>query len=298
MRVFLRPYPTALSRALTRVADALEQHAPPGVTIVARREEADLVIHHVIGKGSLADIQADVDAGRRYAMIQYCVKSSDMPEPLDWLPYWQRAALTWSYYDLAQWDEYGDNTFNFYHAPLGVDRSVFKLPVPQPERDYLLATTGYVAESESLRECAEAVKRAGGRMIHLGPKTLNLGAHVDYALGITDAEWAALLGRSRFVAGLRRIEGFEFPVIEGLACGAWPIVFDQPHYRQWFGHFAHTVPEGDAGAVTHALETIFRAGCCGEVPTTGAIDGYLERFDWPTICAGFWGRLTGDPSVG
>ena len=288
MKIHLRPSPPVLSRALTRVADALERTVPAGVTLVPDPGAADLTVHHVLGRGQLDAMRQDIRSGRPFAALQYCLRSSDVPDVDDWVRIWGQARLVWSYYDLTD----GLGTRNFYHAPLGVDRTVFN-ETPglfSPGRPYLLCTTGYVAETESLQECADAVALCGGKMIHLGPSRLNLGPHVDYLLDLTDSHVAEVYRASKFVAGLRRIEGFELPVIEGFACGAIPITFDGPHYR-WFRRFAWQIPEAGPELTVLNLQAVLARGMAKLHNEQGDPDVELRAFDWDTITRGFWERL-------
>jgi len=109
VNVFLRP--TGLhSRAMLRVADALERYAPSQVCVVRDRHAADLVVSHVIG--------FDEPADRPEAIIQYCWRTARGSRQ-QWIDRWSRARLVWSYYDLPAL--VGQNGFPFYHAPLGVE---------------------------------------------------------------------------------------------------------------------------------------------------------------------------------
>ncbi len=306
MNICLRPQPPVLSRSLTRVADALEATAPASVRLVRRAKDADLTIHHVLGRGQLDAMEQDIRAGKPFGAIQYCVKSSDVPDPLAWLRVWKQARLVTSYYDLWEMVReeiltpdgparagaqgfFSESIFPRYrHAPLGVDRTVFHLGQPQ-ERRWLLATTGYVAETECLQECADAVAALGGRMLHLGHR-MDLGPHVDYVMDIPDEDWANYLRQCQFVAGLRRIEGFELPILEGYACGAIPITFETPCY-DWFQNFALRVPEGSPAYVSDAIRRTLDVHRGDAVPTKATIDAHLAPFDWTTITRGFWERL-------
>ena len=73
----------------------------------------------------------------------------------------------------------------------------------------------------------------------LGKKVFQLGSGentdtITYSNNADDKTLAKYYSQCEFVSGLRRIEGFELPVIEGLLCGARPICFDIPDYRHWF----------------------------------------------------------------
>lgn len=289
MKIYLTPQP-GLSRAMTRVAEALTRHLPPGNHIVKKVEDADLEVIHVIDWADpVKRVAAAMEAGRRYAMIQYCFKSTAKQTAFEWRVLWRGATTVWSYYDLqTEWREdgaciYGGSSPNFYYAPLGIDAAFQHNYERRRHQPCLLVTTGYVAESECLQECADAC--APRPMIHIGPD-LPLGEHVIHKFDVFDDEMRAIYQASRCVAGLRRGEGFELPAYEGLACGARPIVFYAPHYYTWLGDHALYVEEDSPTLVRdirNALET-YR-------PVTSDESKWVrEFFDWQPICEGFWER--------
>lgn len=289
-KVYLRP-PEKLSKAVHRIADALARHAPGSVEIVTDRAAADLVIHHVVGVQNFAPtalpelIEQD---GKPFALVQLCLRTTEWPSTFSWIPLWRRAEVVWSYYDLlGEMRKDGIRVdCPFYHAPLGVDGDVFK-PAELPKR-FLVGTSGYVAETEGVRECARAAAELGGLQFHLGPD-LHLGTHVRAKHGLSDAEVASFWSRCRYVAALRRTEGFELPGIEALACGSRPIAFDTQGYRQWFGDHAEYVPEADEGTVTAAIREILARE--PRPVTDDERTAVLRRFDWASIVGGFWERL-------
>lgn len=291
-------------RGIQRVAKAIEEYAPAGVEFT-EYEQADLVIHHVIGvqnfhpTKTIDQFMAGSFPGQRQAVVQYCVATSEQPLPIWWFKHvWSHCDLVWSYYDLLGQmlnfppDEIGEYGWGkiFYEAPLGVDKVFHGSIADRPKRPiFLVCTSGYIPETEGVLECVEAAARVGGRVLHLGPASLNLGPHVAYVEGISDQQLAALYKSCRFVSGLRRVEGFELPAAEGLCGGTVPICFDQPHYNRWFEDAAAYVTESSPAAVTDLIENIFRE------PTikADAIDVSLaqRKFSWPRVVGGFWQRL-------
>lgn len=300
--------PPVESHSFRRIDTALKRYAPMGVTFVEDEARADLVVFLVIGyPETVAGIERVQSRGQKYAMLQACMRSTQRPSTKDWEPLWQGAACVWSYYDLrrlaaedarlASCDGPEDvralieSTFlrgvNFYYAPLGCDAAVFR-NTGEHQR-FTMFTSGYIPESEGVLEAVEAARRVDATVIHLGPPDDRYGPHVTTALGISDQKLAQRYSESAFVAGLRRCEGFEFPAVEGLLCGARPIMFDAPHYRQWFDGFAEFIPERDFETVVNALERLFRAGA--RPVTTEEREAAVERFNWRTIVGGFWDRL-------
>jgi|TARA_Y100000034_G_scaffold19875_1_gene22597 hypothetical protein len=301
MKVYLElPKTNENSRGLLRVYDALIKYAPKEIEITKYFHEAELHIIHAIGRydrllGRIAELKEN---NRRYAMIQYCIRSTQKPDARDWLLLWENAELVWSYYDLPELlkedTEYevgfkigqGQEYFNFYHAPLGVDSEVFK--EFDLDRHFVVATHGHHALTQSIKECVVAAKRAKRDVFHLGHQ-LRRGDDITCKSGISDLELASYYSQCEFVSGLRRIEGFEMPVIEGLLCGAKPIVFDQPHYRKWFDGLAMFIPEKSREEVTDLLEIMFK---CGTKPVTQKDKENAKMlFNWERIIGGFWERL-------
>lgn len=272
------------ARSIQRISHALAQYAPIEVTNDAN--SADLVVHLVIGVGNFEStpidkiIHKELLRGQRYAIVQCCLISTEEKKPDFWKSLWEDAEVVWSYLDLRAFAPTYD--FNFYYAPLGVDKVFYDRQLP---RDITMLTTGYVAESEAVREVSEAVRRVDGYHVHVGPN-FGLGPHSRTYMDVSDEEMAHLYSRSQFVAGLRRDEGFELPAAEGLICGAQPIMFDAPHYRQWFDKWATFIPEGDFATVTDAIENVFY-----QTPKKFQPNGALEMFDWERIVAGFWSSI-------
>jgi glycosyltransferase involved in cell wall biosynthesis len=295
MNVYLTPQ-KGLSRAMTRVANALVQHAPAHVTVVHDVEAADLVILHVIGYPETeAAVRAARARGQQYALIQYCIRSTQRPHTSDWATLWSRARCVWSYYDLRQLcaEDGTPPPRTFVHAPLGVDSTMFWTG-PGAVRDLLVLTSGYVPEAESVLEVHEAAQRVGGRVVHVGPPDDRFGDHVVCVHGVPDHELVQWYRRVQFVTGLRRVEGFELPAAEGLLCGARPVLFDAPHYRQWFGPWAEYVEESDPAALVDDLVRVFRtARSVSDAEREAAADA----FSWQRVCTAFWDAVGSVPAA-
>jgi hypothetical protein len=296
MRVHVRA-PEKLSRAMHRVANALElEGVEAGFELVSRPEDAELVVLHVIGyPETVRAVEALKAAGKRYAILQYCLRSTQEPRVPEWLELWRGSVGVWSYYDLealAAEDGVELDGVPFYMAPLGVDSRIFnagagELEVPAPPR-FVITTSGYVAATEGIKEAAAATRRARRRMYHLGPD-LGLGAWVARGLDISDHELARIYRRSDYVAGLRRAEGFELPAAEGLLCGARPICFDRPHYRDHYGRWAYFVNEGTPEELEEELLGLFE--CEPEPLTADELEEARQYFSWSRVCSGFYRNI-------
>lgn len=111
---------------------------------------------------------------------------------------------------------------------------------------------------------------------------------VTFSKDCSDKELAPYYSTSQYVSGLRRTEGFELPAVEGLFCGARPILFDTPNYRQWYEPFGIFIYEGSRQEVIEQLINIFQGPY--QPVTEEEIAVAQGRFDWQRIIGGFWER--------
>lgn len=283
MRVFLEVVPHNLSVAMHRVAQALRVRAPKGVQIVRTPQDVDLQVLHAIGPDAIENVVAP-----RVAVIQYCLHTAH--GPASWTTLWRRAELTWSYFDLRDLLPAGAR---FYLAPLGVD-PVFR--GNGAARYVGVVTSGYDSgpQAEAIEEVADAALRAELSVYHVGPEEVAGMAprHErtwQSGQSIADEDLARIYGCARWVSGLRRVEGFELPVIEGLACGARPIVFDRPDMRRWYEGHAVFVPECAGPELVERLVAVFDA--LPEPVSLGERRAVLAKFDWGVIAGEFWRQV-------
>lgn len=278
-----------MSQAMFRVSRALALNAPADISIVTDRYKADFEVAHVIGLDALTYKPTQA---KKFAVIQYC--GGSFPGET-WAPLWERSAFVWSYYDLTTKVPEG---VPFYHAPLGVDGHQFDV-VPSP-RTVGILTSGYVTGpgAEAIEEAVLAAQQLGLPAYHLGPvpvlasdqsQKMVVRPNLTILHGIPDSELARAYSQCLWVSGLRHDEGFEMPVIEGLACGARPIVFDRPEMRHWYGKHAVFVPECHGGFLIELLLEVMRTPPVPVSPAERAT--VLKTFNWQTIAAGFWAHV-------
>lgn len=284
---------------MDRIVSKLIRHKPGAVTIVTKPEEADLLVLHVVSYNETAHSIRRIKAlGKQYAIIQYNLLTTDEPDVSKWVPLWADAAFVWSYYDLPRiCREHGqqfpeDTTFLF--APLGVDTEFFHRGPNLAKYPHKVVTTGTLAPNE----CVDLVNIAchkvfphPGAQVHIGhlteiPETFNASI-VQFEYDISDLQLSQIYRQTEYVSGLRRVEGFELPAAEGLICNAVPILFDKPHYRDWFGELgALFIPEGSDEEIIKALVGIFSQSKPTWTPRN--IEGAKKLFNWQNICTEFW----------
>lgn len=264
MNVFIEPLPNADTRGNRRIYAALQKYLPLGVCESSYRS-ADLVVFYVCGRHDQLQKRIAELGARRYAMIHIALESTRNPNPTDWLDMWHGASVVWSYYKLP--------LENYYHAPLAADPELFHT-LRDSERKYLIMTNGSTERDESLQEIREAADRVNEMIVHVN--------------GISDAELRWVYNQCRFVNALRRKDGFELPAVEGLLCGARPIMYDTPNYRQWFDGLAEFIPEEEYSKVVLNLVELFHREY-RPVSLTERLET-LRRFDWSRVITGFWSR--------
>lgn len=295
------------SRAIARIGDALAQYAPcevariPGMRkdtprswMVPGEESGDVVVMLVNGLHDhfMAQAERCLARGQKYAVVQIALRTTRHPDTNQWRQLWSKASAVWTYYPLKAWiqaDGGSSINFPFYHAPLGVDASIFTLGSNAP-RPFMICTSGFRRNQEGVAECDSAAYSLGGKVFQLGPE-FRMRSETTFLTGIQDIALAAMYRQTQFVSGLRRHEGFELPAAEGLLCGARPVLFDRDHYRAWYDEFGDFVNEGSAEEVTTDLIKLFRRGPHQVSVEERAVA--VRRFDWETIVRGFWECLSG-----
>jgi hypothetical protein len=242
-----------------------ERHADNG--------RVDVEIIHV---DSRADLMLTINRGRRkngrvaapFVIIQHSVSFSDVGVD-GFAEGWQRAVLTASFQDLS--NKMSTRGCAFHAMPWGADPLYFVPPRKADEaaavatpRDYLLLIGDHKFGEETLGEALFASAHVGLRVRHVGatndvlcecsaPALLcqsmpELGGRrpCDFYTNLGYVPTATLrreMQGARYVAALRKFEGFELAGVEALFCGTRPLVYDIPSYRWYRGH-AVFVPSG------------------------------------------------------
>ena len=284
MKIYAEVLPTDLGRVMYRINAALKRYAPSWATFVSRVEDADLQILDVIGDGSFKFLKCS-----NYILLQHCLLSGNVGKDY-YIPYFRNAKLVSSYMDLYR--ILGVNDFRFIRLPWGVDPEVFHKLEPEEYRLYSVLTTGHVAATESIDEVYRAVEKTGGYVVHVG-HNFELGRNFKHFEDITDESLVKLYNQTRYVSGLRKMEGLELPVIEGLLCGARGICYDKDHYRYWYGDLVEYVTEdAEAEMGLYSPNTMQQVLKILESPLRPVTDQEIELvkhlFSWENIFMKFW----------
>lgn len=276
-----------------RIAQALTATAPAWARVVQDVAQADVQVLQVVSLDARRAVKAP-----RYTVIQHAQQfehrhggRAPIVVPVGFNPWealWAKSLAIWSPLDIAKQLD-GRSAARLYHAPFGVDSSVFR-PSGAP-RDVGLVTHGYSNFDEPIEEAAAAALRAGLTVVHVGPFEVDgmdprISPGMSAVNSLTDNELAALYSRARWVSGLRYKEGFELPALEGLACGARPLCFDTPANREAFGDHAFFVPELTGDALVNQLATVLshHARPVG----VQELNDVTLLYDWERLAKGYW----------
>jgi hypothetical protein len=287
MRVYYECRPI-MSQAMHKIRKALIDRAPDGIEFVLEPRLADVQFIEAIGFDATSEPVAPA-----HVYLQFCLASAGGSRE-QWIDAFKKAALVVSYLDVPS--AMRSNDFNFLHTPMGASNAFRDCPTWQRTlRPYAAMTSGYVAipPGEAIAAVYEAAASLGRRVFQLGPRQPQgmppTKPHLWTARNnITDAELAESYSNCHFVSGLRWVEGFEMPVVEGALCGARPICFDLPCYRQWFDGLACFVPH-DAEKLPFALRQVLNSGV--SLVSATERENLLRVFDWDRIASEVWGRV-------
>lgn len=205
-------------------------------------------------------------------LLQLCLKTTEVG--IDWWKkMWKRCLMVGSYYDLP-------NDHNYVRFPMGYDGNVFKQTNFGP-RKYKAILFGEMDGPEEISSVYNAFRKVAHVSVGTG---FDLGfGYVKYT-NIPDKRLAEIYNDSEYCIGLRRVEGFEMPIIEGAACGCKPITFDYECYSHWFQGMAYFIK--DDKSIVDQLKEI--DGDSVQLEPNARL---IERFEQKTAWKPFWDKL-------
>lgn len=253
---------------LWRVRKQMNATAPDWVSFTKNEHEADAHVIFGIGASGIVPLVEQMPT----ILLQLCYKTTEMPANW-WGKIWDKCMLVGSYYDLDL------DAPNFVRFPMGYDPKVFYRDAGIPRR-YDAIVFGEMDGPEEIK----SVCRAFDVVAHIG-SDMGLGpGYISYN-NIPDERLRSIYAQSRYCIGMRHVEGFEMPVIEGAACGCTPIVLDLPCYRDWFERLPalFVTPDHD---IEEQLRNINELDL-GIVPPIENV----RAFEQDTAWAPFWAKL-------
>ena len=274
LKVFYRNFATNLWNNDNR--SNLIRYAPSDVIFVNDINDADLQIVDITRLSDRNNIKH-----KNYIALFHCFGEWSEEKHEDYLDIFKNAVMVYSHLDLS---EFGDK-INYTRGPWGVDEDIFYRSSGYGKQ-FMIVTTGTIAETEGISECVAACDALGGRLMHIGRNLGYKNKSYENAVNLTQTQMQTMYNSSFFVNGMRRVEGFEKPVIEGALCGARPICFDTPLFRHWYKDIPVYVEEAEfnvtASNIVDRLREKYR-------PITDDEISYLKKkFSWVRVAKNFW----------
>jgi hypothetical protein len=264
-------------RAFKRISLAFRTHFPSNVEWVDSNPDIEIV--QVVGKKEY-DYLTSKNSLKNVVMHQQCLLTTGIPIS-DWVKLWKECKLVMSFHDLK------GAGFNFLRTPLGAEPDTF--PVGKVQRVYDVFSTGHVAETECLDMLYNACVMSQTKMLHTGENFKWNAPNYQFLEYMNDPWYSSVLQRTKYVTGLRRVEGFEMACIEGAMSGAVPIVPFLPTYDYYKDFGLYIFMDGD---ITDQLINIFDKSY---VPLTQDQLYYVrDEFSWKNICEKIYKRLIYD----
>lgn len=260
---------------LYRVRQQIQATAPEWAEIIIGEGVADAQIVLAIGATGMPELVEKTPT----ILLQLCYESAHGGNKAFWDELWSKCLMVGSYFDLK--------APNFVRFPMGYDPDVFYRD-DSVSKKYNAIVFGEVDGPEEIKSVIEAFDVVA----HIAGTSIGGGiGYVRYD-NIPDDRLRGVYQRSKYCIGLRRIEGFEMPIVEGAACGCIPVTFDLECYRSWFNDFAIFLdPEKD---VASQLVKITEVGnmddtpfFVSEVPDMIAVSVFEQQTAWKP----FWEKL-------
>lgn len=263
--------------AFGRISKAFHDYSPEWVEWTDFAH-CDTYMVNIVGGGEIQEIEKGLAHNKKLLLVQHTYFTGG---DYDWLQYWKQALLTISFHDLKHY--FPNEQFNFYATPWGADSKLFSRLALRKYRKVF--TTGHVAETEDIDKLYEACKNTKNTMYHTG-NNFEFGEYYKYLKYMSDPDLNVTLNSVQYVSCLREIEGFEMMGVEGLFCGARPIVPNLPTYRWYKDHAVFVDTTTD---VVKQLESILNI-----VPKEP--DGYemseiKKKFEWKNIIRNIFDTL-------
>lgn len=256
----------------------LKRYAHNRIDFVDNPSNADLQIVNITRLSDINKIKCS-----KYIVLFHCRGEWSEENIEKYRKLFDEAIFVYSHQDLKA--ELPDSKFLFKRGPWGTDDWNFYTD-SNVKRKFKVINTGLVAETEAIKECLDACEELDVNQVHIGLNLWYKSPKYFYTSNLSVEEMRGAYNSAEFVSGMRRIEGFEKPVIEGLLCGARPICFDTPLFRYWYDGLAEFVPECAPEELTKHLVKVFKDGA--RPVTDSEKELAIKRFGWKNVAINFW----------
>jgi len=289
LKIFF-PVDTSWGLVMHRITYDIQRFAPHDkFEFVDTYEKCDIAFWHLIGPNK-------VQKEKPYVILFHCFgrDRGEIAMREIWLENFKQAEMVYGYYPLHKFIGEDDmKEINYVRQPWGVDNTIF-YRMPEVKKQFTCVATGYVAQTEALLELYRACKAVGGKLLHIGGSLdrevgLLNPMYYERICNVSDDDMRRAYNSAYWVSGLRRVEGYEIPALEGFVCGAQPICFNiEDFYPYWFGDFANFIPQGSVDDTTEALAKLFSVQ---PLINSKKIEEIKNKFDTEKLSRGFWDVL-------
>lgn len=289
--------------SIHNVAEKYREYAPEErIEWVEDWLDADLCIDHLIGtpdrlnlvhpgeREFSEDVKARLEMAKavvlRVAYIMHCAIVNDKfyVEALD------ESVVSTGFLDIAKYID--DRDYRWLRVAWGVDPAEFLLPARSANPKYLIYTWGASAdpEEEYIKTIYNAVKRAGGKMLHSGlDYRFDSGEHYEFVPPASSkAEIAQRYNQCWYANAMRKEDGFELANIEAPLSNCLPITLDRGCYKHFFEGTSAMVREE---ILEDDLTEMFIAKGNVHPHWPSLKREILERFNWRDAVEPFWERI-------
>lgn len=252
---------------LWRVRQQIQATSPEWAEIIIGEGMADAQIILAIGASGMSDLVERTPT----VMLQLCYESAHGGTKEFWDEIWSKCLMVGSYFNLK--------APNFIRFPMGYDPSMFYRDDNVSKR-YDAIVFGDMEGPEEIKSVVEAFDVVA----HISGVDLGLGIGYITYNNIPDDRLRSIYQQSKYCIGLRHVEGFEMPIIEGAACGCIPITFDLECYRHWFDGMALFLdPDGDIRKQLSEID--------GFSAQKTHSEDRVKKFEQQTAWKPFWDKL-------
>ena len=208
--------------------------------------------------------------------------------PSKYYDLFKNAKFVYSHIDLAPlYPEIDKN--KFMRGPWGCNPDIWFKQADFKNDLFQILCTGEIASTEGIEESIAVCDKLKTKMIHVGPNLQYKNHSYKSVSNLSHKDMREAYNNSLWVSGMRRIEGFEKPVCEGLLCGARPICFDTPLYRHWYGNLARYVKEGTQRETSDDIIRVMTDEYA--VVTDDEKTEVRNRFGWKNVSKKFWEKV-------
>jgi len=250
----------------------IKKYAPNRIQFTKDFSEADFQIINITRKADEEFIYCN-----KYIANVHCLGEISEEPIEDYKDIFDNALMIYSHMNLK--------LNNFVRGPWGVNPHNFFI-VPGIQKRYQILATGAVPQTEGITEIIQACNDLKKPALHIGPNLKYNSQFYKNAQNLSTKDMTLAYNQCLYTSGLRRVSGFELPVIEGILAGSRPICFNTHLYKYWYGDLVEYVNEKEPNIVVEQLKKIFN-GKYRRV-TKEEQQRVIDKFSWKVVAQEYW----------